>query len=400
MSGIVDRLKINSIAALAKLPLPVGQRWIIWTYLLNSEIVRKDGTADNNYGTIIQLGSYSTQKEAEEKVEDFIEITGHQHICCSKLGMFVKLEVSPDPRNIKIVNEKELQNNVNKENERRARNDKRRDAINKDIAKDRLLEQDPNTQEYFNMNLIAYMSNSDKIDFYAKKLEELMTARDQRFAKIIDHNDQYPEHIDQFLPSLQEKFSLRGEEGHFSRYEEQFKKYKAQFLPAKPKTIESDEPIMDDIVEIEQKVENTLKHEEDSRTLIPSKVIEFNLPVDIPEPIKIMESPNVSHRSQIVIPTIKSDINQRLFEIPVNSEAELGLIMREIINRTPTETGNTFEPDLVQKTEINLDEIVSTVLVGAVEEVSTIEAAESIIQIQEINLAPNVIETEIVDDSQ
>src|SRR5207247_6813825 len=81
--------------------------WSVYAYVLNQDIVQKDGEVDDFYGALIPLGSFERQEMAEQHASQIIELTGHPTLLLTQYGRPAPLRMKPRPGTVKTVSVEE-----------------------------------------------------------------------------------------------------------------------------------------------------------------------------------------------------------------------------------------------------------------------------------------------------
>lgn len=224
------RTQVNGLQQLIQQKAPdYSMRWCVQAYALNKDIVSEDGTVDPFYGIYIPLGSFATEKEAEEHVKKLIETTGYTSIIAARYASAVPLTDVMEKETVvgvpvdvkgKLVHLENTQ--YKQENALYEERMKKEQEIQEEAEKETVFED----IEYMKRNCFMAVKNYSSAKYHEDLYKKSMEMYEQRKKNIRKHASQYPEHKDTWLPMLKDKLERRGETELYEATKNGFEKIK------------------------------------------------------------------------------------------------------------------------------------------------------------------------------
>lgn len=205
---------VEAFRTLATLSPPEGQKYAVYTYLLNSEVCGKDGQPDNLYGFISIIGCYPTMVEAQNKCREILQKYPLRNAKAVKLGYPAALKITPDPEAVTYLtaNEKgQLEDIQTIQWKKDQEIWKKRTNLEKEIGIEKEKEIDPEDYEYYRNQW--YLAIKNKSLYEVKSKESLVANNnyDQHVKNIREAYRKHPEHDIEFLSRWKEKLINRDE---------------------------------------------------------------------------------------------------------------------------------------------------------------------------------------------
>ncbi len=203
--------KIEYLKNLRNMRPSPGCQWCVYAYLLNNDIIGSNGKVDDLYGVSIPLGSFETEKEADDHAKTIIERTGYNVIIVSKYGHAIKLTNKLENGIPVYLNNKEIMEMDNKqfqsEINQYEHSVKRFNEINTELEQ----EADTSTMEYLKLMFIKAISEYASVKTYEQMMKNAQRNYNMRKKLIQEHVLQYPDHKSGWINLLKEKLSERQE---------------------------------------------------------------------------------------------------------------------------------------------------------------------------------------------
>ena len=226
-------VKRDSLQALARLKGPQGNDWCVLAYVLNHDIIDKDGKVDDFRGVVFPLGSFDDQERAERHAKGIIELTGHAGVIVARYARPVPLTVKFDSKAVvevpvdskgKLVQLETAQYKYeNEEYERRVKREK-------ELTKEAEEETDRNSIEHFKRHCYLAIKDRAALEYHKKQMAEMQLNYDKHQAAIREHYTRHPEHEEQWLPYMKKKLLERGEEPLYINLENGYAKLRDELL--------------------------------------------------------------------------------------------------------------------------------------------------------------------------
>jgi hypothetical protein len=226
-------LTISSLQKLLQLPLKKECTWNVFAYCIHDDIIKEDGSLEEDRALVFLLGSFKHIADAEEHVKYVMEKTGYAHIIIAKYGMPVKITTKRDDNVIEQITT-DLTGKIIKMD---TQNLKKQQALYEDKVKmeqalieESKQENNQDSIEYFKRKAhlaTKYLTNSIELE---KKAESFKQQYQEQKVLLKDHLSKYPEHEAQFLPYLKDKLLMRGEDELYYNIEHHYIKYREQIL--------------------------------------------------------------------------------------------------------------------------------------------------------------------------
>jgi len=237
-----NKLKLNSLKGLTKVPFPPHQEYFVWTYVLNSDI--KNQKLEGDYGLVICFGAYPNKDKADERAKQIIELTEYDTIHVTRLCSFASLMSKFDKATVRMVmtDTKGKITEYEAQAERKmAEDEQKKEEINAAIAKEREEELDPDSFEYFRVQAVHAAFNLKSINFYEEQLTKAKEKYNERVKKAKEHYEKHPESETTFLSKLRAKLEPRDEMAVFDNIESLWKSKVQQdivYLPPLAKVLD------------------------------------------------------------------------------------------------------------------------------------------------------------------
>lgn len=223
----------NTYRLLEKLCPPHDQNYVVYAAIIFEEPL------NGLHGYHIYLGSYSSRDKALERVQEIIDLTGHQTVYATKTCQWEAIDdihrpdrtrfITPSDKN-KINDDlaSKYHSNLKKELER----EEKRKKIVHEIEEQQENENNPDTIEHYARNWFLAISNYAKLQFHDDKLKHFKSMFVKRKEQILDQYKKQPQFEDIWLDIYKDRLTERGEEnvyhslknGHDELYNEIFKK--------------------------------------------------------------------------------------------------------------------------------------------------------------------------------
>jgi hypothetical protein len=224
------RTQVNGLQKLIQQKAPdYSMRWCVQAYALNKDILLEGGAIDPFYGIYIPLGSFATEKEAEEHAKKLIELTGYDSIIVARYASAVPLTDVIEKENIVGVSVNVKGKLVNIENSKYKQENalyeermKKEQEIQEEAEKETVFED----VEYMKRNCFMAVKNYSSAKYHEDLYKKSMESYEERKKNIRKHASQYPEHKDTWLPILKDKLERRGETELYESTKNGFEKIK------------------------------------------------------------------------------------------------------------------------------------------------------------------------------
>ena len=95
--------KIEGLQAITKLRPKLGQKYYVYTYALNQNIIDENGKIDDFRGMFFILGEFYDKKEAEAEVRKLIVKTKHHEFYVSEYAKPIRIQTEIDTSNISKI---------------------------------------------------------------------------------------------------------------------------------------------------------------------------------------------------------------------------------------------------------------------------------------------------------
>lgn len=211
MNPVISREKaINTFKALQLVSPPPDHNFCIVAYFLSEE------KADNGcQGLWMCLGCYKSSKEAVDRAEEIIKITGHNSIYATSTCSWQELNDEINTNRTKVIPvylEDELQKQQKIENDKIFKLQERQELIREEIEKEISEENDQESLAYYIRQWFVAIKDMSEINFYQKKVDELTTAYNKRIENIKTSEHKHPEYMKEWLPTIIQQYKRRNEE--------------------------------------------------------------------------------------------------------------------------------------------------------------------------------------------
>ncbi len=241
-------LKVNSLQSIMRLQPLKGSEWCVYAYVLNRDVVDKDGNVDDMRGMIFPLGSFRDRDEAEQHAKNVISITGHQGVVVAKYGCAIPLTTNIDHKTIlnvpldtrgKIL--KFESDQYKRDMEIYEKKVKEEDERIREAEE----EWDIDSIEHFKRQCYLAIKNKSKYDELKKEMEMAHSMYEKRKSLVKDHYDRHPDHEASWLEYLKSKLIERGELDLYNDIESSYLSLRDDLLDLKSKQSEKlDDPIV------------------------------------------------------------------------------------------------------------------------------------------------------------
>lgn len=206
--------KVNSLQALIRLRPRHGHEWCVFAFVLNRDMIKKDGTLDDLYGMIFMLGSFDNQDAADAHAKNIMALTKHPGIMVSRYAYPFRLSPTFDPSAVSEVSfdtKGKLMELESAQYKHEREEYEKRLKIERDIMKEAEEETDPDNIEYFKRQCYLAIKNRSNHLNHVKEAEATWKNYKMRQNLVSAHYNKHPEHDKLWLPYLKEKLIERGE---------------------------------------------------------------------------------------------------------------------------------------------------------------------------------------------
>lgn len=226
-------LTVSSLQKLLKLPVKKECMWNVFAYCIHDDIVKDDGTLEDDRALVFLLGSFKHLKDAESHVKYVMEETGYGHIVVAKYGIPIKITTKRDNEVIEHITT-DMQGKIIDIDTREIKKQKTlyedRVKKEKELIEESKEENNPDSIEHFKRVAhlaTKYLTNSIELQ---KKTEAFQKQYEEQKSLLHKHLLVHPEHEAQFLPYLKDKLIMRGEDELYYNIERNYLKYREQIL--------------------------------------------------------------------------------------------------------------------------------------------------------------------------
>ena len=226
-------VKRNTLQALARLRGPQGNDWCVFAFVLNHDVLDKDGKVDDFRGMVFLLGSFGEQAQAERHAKGIIELTGHTGVIVSRYAHPVPLTLKFDGKavvEVPVDNKGKLVELETAQYKYEHEEYERRVKREKELTKEAEEETDRNSIEHFKRHCYLAIKNRAAIEYHKKQLSEMQANYEKHQAAIREHYTRHPEHEEQWLPHMKKKLLERGEEALYVNLENGYNKLRDELL--------------------------------------------------------------------------------------------------------------------------------------------------------------------------
>ena len=232
-SDTAPKPALQSLQKLIQLRPKTGNEYGVFAFVLNREMITENGSLDDLHGMVFMLGSFETEKLAEEHAKNVISITGHPGVIVAKYAAAVPLTNKFDPKIVtqvpidpsgRIVELESAQYKKEKEiYEKRVK-------LEKELVNEAEEETDPDSIEHFKRQAYLAVKNYATVQFHTQQAKEALENYNKRKALVVDHYKRHPEHEEKWLPILEEKLIRRGEESLFHQLKSGYEEIRTELL--------------------------------------------------------------------------------------------------------------------------------------------------------------------------
>ena len=223
----------HTLEALSRLRATRGNDWCVFAYVLNHDIIDKDGKVDDLRAMVFLLGSFAEEKKAEKHAKSIIELTGHTGVIVAQYSRPVPLTVKFDAKavtEVPVDNNGKLKKLESDQYQHEHDEYERRVKREKEMTKEAEEETDINSIEHFKRQCYLAIKDRAAYEFHKKQMAEALVNYEKHKAAIYDHYMRHPKHEEQWLQHLKEKLIERGEEGLYTGMETAYKKLRPELL--------------------------------------------------------------------------------------------------------------------------------------------------------------------------
>lgn len=186
---------VESLLALEKIKRPSDQKFLISTSVTSEE---------KGYTYFIPLYMTMTEKEAQEKVEDIMKLTGYKDLTVSPFGKWMSLG---DPTNEKVT----ILDAAKSEEEKADDLKKEREKITKEIQEEQEMINDPDSIESYYYDWYCAVQNKVSVQNYGDILDTSKKVYEKRISNIRNKEMLHPSYKDTWQSLLLSKLTRRGE---------------------------------------------------------------------------------------------------------------------------------------------------------------------------------------------
>ena len=189
---------LETLLALEKIKRPSDQKFLISTYVTSEE---------KGYTYFIPLYITETKKEAQEKVDEIMKLTGYKDLTISHFGKWMNLG---DLTDVKVTildvakSEEEKEDNLKKE----------REQIAKEIQEEQGAINDPDSIESYYYDWYCAVQNKVSVSHYEEILDTAKKVYEKRISNIREKEKTHPSFKNNWQSLLLSKLSRRGEGEH------------------------------------------------------------------------------------------------------------------------------------------------------------------------------------------
>jgi hypothetical protein len=223
----------NTLQALVRLRGPQGSDWGVFAFVLNHDIIDKDGKVDDLRAMVFSLGSFGDQERAEKHARSIIELTGHAGIIVAPYAQAVPLttkfdgervvEVKVDDKGKLLKLESAQYKSEREEYERRVKREK-------ELVKEAAEETNHDSIEYFKRQCYLAIKDRASYEYHKKQMDEAWVNYKKHEAAAREHYGRHPEHEEQWLPYMKQKLEERGESALYTTLENGYHKLREELL--------------------------------------------------------------------------------------------------------------------------------------------------------------------------
>ncbi len=225
--------KVNSLQALMRLRPKKTHKFCVFAFVLNRDMINKDGALDDFYGYVFPLGSFDDKHDADKHAKTIIELTGHPAVVSSKYATPVPLSSKFDPKTVvevpvdvkgKIIKLESDQYKQEKEYyETRVKKER-------ELVEEAEEETNPDSIEHFKRQCYLAIKNYSAYIHSKKEADNAWNNYKKREAAVREHYSLHPEHEENWLPHLKDKLIERGELPLYSSLEAAYKELRPELL--------------------------------------------------------------------------------------------------------------------------------------------------------------------------
>lgn len=225
--------KVNSLQALTRLRAKKGCKFCVFAFVLNRDMITKDGALDDLHAYVFLLGSFDNEKEAQEHAENIIAITGHPAVVSAKYAFPVPLSTKFDPKTVTEV-QLDMKGKLIKLESDQYKQEK--EYYEEKVKREREMVEEANEEtnhdsiEHFKRQCYLAIKNRSAYIHNKKETEASWDNYKKREAAVRDHYFRHPEHEKDWLPYLKDKLTERGELHLYSSLEAAYKELREELL--------------------------------------------------------------------------------------------------------------------------------------------------------------------------
>jgi len=204
----------NTYLALEKAKRPVDQNYAVYAYFL------LERTVDGLHGYHIHLGNFATRERAAERVQELINITGHQQIYAHDVTRWERIDevIRHDRIFIKAhddPNRKQTEDDLNKQYASDLKDEDGRIKKNKEIGRQldeqQELEGKDDTIEHYAQNWFLAIKNKAEYEYHRDRMEHFHKMYVMRKDIIKTQYSAQPHFEEEWLPLYKDRLTYRGE---------------------------------------------------------------------------------------------------------------------------------------------------------------------------------------------
>lgn len=203
-----------------------GQEWTLLVYFLNDKI-----GSDGYHGKWMTLGCFPSKREAENKAEEIIRLTGHENLfvapTCTWQDLTTKISVDRTTY-VQFELEKELNRQQIKDEIARREADEKNRKIRAEISEEYESEKDPDSLASYIKSWYDITRQVAAIERQKKLIEDLakMTNKMEDLKKNLEEKkNRHPEYEKIWIKEILGQFQSRGEYEDASSFLSNLKKY-------------------------------------------------------------------------------------------------------------------------------------------------------------------------------
>lgn len=207
---------VNTYRLLEKLEPPKDQNYIVYAYILFEKPV------DGLHGYHIYLGAYPTSERAIKRVQEIIDLTGHQTIYATKASQWEAIDEIHKPDRTQFITpsikkqingdlDTKYYENLKQEQEK----EQKRKRIVKEIEEQQENESKADTIDHYARNWFLAITNYSKQMYHVEQKNHFEKMFEKRRQQIREQFIKQPKYEEDWLNIYEYRLTERGEENVF-----------------------------------------------------------------------------------------------------------------------------------------------------------------------------------------